>query len=190
MRPSVLLSALAVILVVTAVGGCGSTLSLNPAVIENRVDTVVVWAANGTPIFRPSGYSIAARTTVRLDQGGNFDFIYRIDAAGRPVFLPLAAIAATGRTIGNPGFQVSTTRFDDITVGQQLNYVTNDTVHIAAGEVFFARSEVSSACTLGIPYYAKLEILAFDDTERAVTFRILSNINCGYRGLTIGLPTQ
>jgi hypothetical protein len=35
-----------------------------------------------------------------------------------------------------------------------------------------------------------MEVLSFNPDERSVTFRILTNINCGYRGLEAGLPTK
>jgi hypothetical protein len=37
-------------------------------------------------------------------------------------------------------------------------------------------------------YFAKLVVLAIDTLERRIDFRILTNINCGYRGLEPGLP--
>jgi len=43
---------------------------------------------------------------------------------------------------------------------------------------------------LGIPYYAKMQVLFIDDAARAIRFRILTDINCGYRGLQPGLPTK
>jgi hypothetical protein len=46
------------------------------------------------------------------------------------------------------------------------------------------------SCAFGTPYYAKMQVLALDDSARAVRFQILNNINCGYRGLTVGLPTR
>jgi hypothetical protein len=42
-------------------------------------------------------------------------------------------------------------------------------------------------CTaLGVPQYAKLEILALDN--KSVTFQVLVDRNCGYKGLAPGLP--
>ncbi len=76
-------------------------------------------------------------------------------------------------------------------MAQQLGYVTNDSVPVTLHQVYYARSVVNtSVCTLGIPFYAKLEVLAIDDSTRSVTFRILTNVNCGYRGLEAGLPKK
>jgi hypothetical protein len=42
--------------------------------------------------------------------------------------------------------------------------------------------------SIGLPKYAKLEVLSFDDVTRIVTFRIITDDNCGFRGLEPGLP--
>jgi len=173
-----------------ALGGCGNPLSLAAPIYENRVDTVRVWAASQTPIFRPSGYSITFRQVQRLDQVATFDFLYDVDAAGQRVFLPFEAVAHTGRLAGNPGLQATPTPFEAITEAQQLGYLTTDTIPVAVGQVFYARSVIDPNCGLGIPYYAKVKVLAFDDTDRSVQFEVLANINCGYRSLVIGLPEK
>lgn len=169
---------------------CGDPLSLSPAVFDNREDTVTVWAATGTPIHLPSAYSIARRSRIRLDQTSTFDFIYDISPGGRRVFVPLAALVPTEGTAGTPGLQETTTPFNSITLAEQLGYVIKDSVEAVRGHVYYARSTLDGTCALGIPYYAKLEILSFDSAARSVTFRILTNINCGYRGLQHGLPKK
>jgi hypothetical protein len=40
--------------------------------------------------------------------------------------------------------------------------------------------------SLGVPYYGKLEILSFQDST--VTFKVLTDLNCGFRDLNVGLP--
>lgn len=177
-------------LVSAVVAACGGDITLNPAVFENRTDTLQLWAATGTPIFRPSAYLIATRSAVRLDQLASFDFIYDITPLGEPILLPMAAVANTGRTTGNPGLLPTTTPYDSITVAEQTGYITTDTVRVRVGDTFYARSQVSPACFLGIPYYAKLQIIAMNDVERSVWIQVLSNINCGYRSLAPGLPKK
>ncbi len=190
MRSITLLFAFCVLLAAAALTGCGSPLSLLAAVVVNRQDTVKVWAASNTALNLPSGYTILARQRVRLDQVSSFDFIYDVDHAGRSLLLPLGAVVNTGSSTGIPGFQESTTPFDQITIAQQLNYITKDTVVTAVGKVYFVRANLDGSCSLGVPYYAKLEVLAIDDVERSMTFRIVTDINCGYRGLELGLPTK
>jgi hypothetical protein len=190
MRPISLFFAFCALLAAAALQGCGDPLSLLPAVVENRVDTVTVWAATNTPLTLPSGYVILGRTRVRLDQVATFDFIYDVDPAGRTVLIPLGAVVSTASTSGTPGFQETPTPFDQITLAQQLNYITKDTVVTAVGKVYYVRAALDGSCSLGVPYYAKMEVLAIDPAERSMTFRILDDINCGYRGLELGLPKK
>jgi hypothetical protein len=190
MRSSGFLPAFPALLAAVVLSGCGDPLSLLPARFENRVDTVAIWAATSTSIDKPSGYVISARTRVRLDQVSSFDFVYDVDPAGRSVLLPLGALVNTGTAAGVPGFLKTQTAFDNITLAEQIGYITKDTVVVAPGDIFYVRATLDPNCFLGIPYYAKLQVLAIDAAERAVRFRILSNINCGYRGLQPGLPTK
>lgn len=172
-----------------ATGGCSDPILL-PANFENQVDTVTFWAATGTPVAKPSAYLISQRSAVRLDQVTYFDFIFDITPAGEYVLLPLAAVANTGRTSGNPGLLPTQTAFESILVAEQTGYITADTVQIRVSDVFYARSQPAPSCILGIPNYAKLQVLAASDSARSVQVQVLSNINCGYRGLEPGLPKR
>ena len=64
--------------------------------------------------------------------------------------------------------------------------MTDQAIPIAIGERYIVRSRVT--CTIGVPKYAKLEIVSFDEVARTVSFRILIDDNCGFRGLEPGLP--
>jgi len=182
--------ALAALALASQTVSCGDPLSLLPPVFPNRVDTVSVFAVTGTPISRPSGYVISIRSAVRLDFFPVFDFAYHIDESGKRSFLPYDLITGSERTTGNPGLQPTETPFEAIDVAQQLGYTVRDTVEALPGQVYYVRSEIPQGCPFGTPYYAKLQVLAVDDSARAVRFQILTNINCGYRGLTLGLPTR
>jgi hypothetical protein len=173
-----------------ATAGCGDPLSLLPPAFENRVDTVTIWAAHGTPIVNPSGYLIAARSSVRLDQVASFDFLYDQGPLEERIFLPLAALAPAGSGAGNAGFRLAPIPFDDIGEAPQSGYVSTDTVYANPGDVFYVRSAVNQNCGLGIPYYAKLEVLSANPDDRSIRFRILANVNCGYRSLEVGLPRR
>jgi hypothetical protein len=182
--------ALAALALASQTLSCGDPLSLLPPAFPNRVDTVSVYAVTGTPIFQPSGYVISIRSAVRLDFFPSFDFAYHIDDAGKRSFLPYDLVTGSERTSGNPGLQPTETPFEAIDVAQQLGYIVRDTVEVLPGQVYYVRSELAQGCAFGTPFYAKLQVLAVDDSARAVRFQILNNINCGYRGLTVGLPTR
>jgi len=185
---------------------CDDPFAILPATRENRVDTLELFAANGTPLERPSGYIIAlnsnelTRGVVRLGldpppilNAPPFDFLYRINATDGPQFVPFAAVTPPDRnqsSAGRAGLQGSTETFDEIDEAQQVGYIVDKPTNLRAGQVLFARSSLPNGCFLGIPYYAKIEVLAFDASARSVKFRILANTNCGYRGLLPGLPKR
>ena len=170
---------------------CGNPLGLQ-AYIPNRRDTLVsLYALSGTPVSLPSGYSIGARQAVRTDQALSFDFAFDIDTAGRPVLLPTGALKLGQQS----GLQTSSLAFDSIRIAPTTNYQRDSAVVIGDSSVVIAHSGPLTCPTLtGLTavYYAKLQVLNIDTTAapngRRVDFKILTDINCGYRGLETGLP--
>jgi len=150
---------------------------------------VTVFALSGTPVYQPSGYSMTERRVVRLDQSATVDFAYEITPAGKHVLLP-AAMIGQGLTTTDPGLQAVAVPFDSLKLAVTDGYLTLDTVAVAAGDVLYARSRVPKTCYLGLPAYGKLEVLSFDDLARTMLFRVLVNLNCGYKSLEPGLPKQ
>lgn len=179
--------AIGLVALISAVGACGDN-GLGPASDPNVVDTVTIYAKDGTPISSPSAFSISERLAIRTDQSSAFDFMFNIDGEGRPVFLPLAVLGL-GSGSADPGFKATTQTFDEITVAQRDNFVTSDTVAFIAGDRFIMRSRVVCT-TLNLPTYGKMEVLSIDPAARSVTFRYLVNINCGYIGLQPGIPEE
>jgi hypothetical protein len=168
---------------------CGNPLGLPGAFILNRTDTVSLYALSGTPVSQPSGYSIGARQAVRTEQAPSFDFAFDIDTAGRALLLPTAALKL-GRQSGT---QLSAQQFDSILIAPTGNYNLDSARVVNVNSVVIAHSSPVT-CTFGVTafYYAKLHVLAIDTTSgpkgRRIDFEILSDINCGYRGLQAGLP--
>jgi hypothetical protein len=167
-----------------AAAGCSSDV-LAPATVTNAERSVTLGSLVGTPLSVPSAFSVADNEAVRTDQTSGFDFAFNIDAAGRPVLLPRALLGISSGGAAEPGLLATSQKFDDITTAESNGYITADTVPIAIGNVFFARSRLVCA-SLGVPEYAKLEITAFGD--HTVTFRVIADNNCGYRSLVPGLP--
>jgi hypothetical protein len=186
MRPSALLS----VLLAGAAPACSDPNPLPPATVENRIDTLTVYALSGTEVWLPSAYSGLERRVLRLDQSNNADLVYERTPSGRRAFLPSAVVGLPGLAGIDPGLRRSSIPFDSITIAEVDSYVTLDTVDVAVGDVFFLRSRISPLCSLGLPTYGKIEILSFDDAPRTAQFRALVNNNCGYRGLEPGLPKQ
>jgi hypothetical protein len=162
---------------------------LAPAQVTNTVDTVTMGALSGAALNFSAAFDITIGQAVRTDQTAAFDFVYTIDAQGRSVLLPIHAIPGLGNATGsNPGFIRSTESFGQIATAPTDNYLTTDTLVIAPNDVLIARSRV--ACYLGVPQYAKLRVIDFDNTLKTVRLEVLADINCGYKNLQPGIPTD
>ena len=184
MRPGVL-----AVLTAAGLAACSEN-NLPDPVFTNVEDTVTVFAVSGTEVFKPSGYAMTERRAVRIDQSASTDFAFDITADGRPILLPGAMIGQPGASGTDPGLQVSPDPYDDITIALVNGYQTLDTVEAGVGQVYYLRSRIPGGCFLGVPAYGKLEILSIDGEGRTVSFKVLSNLNCGYKSLLPGLPTQ
>jgi hypothetical protein len=163
------------------------------ASIPNTVDTLDLYAANQSPVILPSGYIVALRARTRPGVDApvyNFDFIYRLDPVQGPQLVPFGALARGDSVAGRPGLLATTVPFDSISLALQTGYETSQPVNIAVGSTLYVRSAVPNGCVLSIPYYAKIQVLSIDETNQSIKFRILVDINCGYRGLTTGVPTS
>lgn len=158
------------------------------ATIENFERTDTLWALVGTPVSTPSGYSIQGRLRVRTDLSVDFDFAYNVETSGQHVFLPRAALGIDTAAAAKPGFQLRNESFEAITLAPSNGYITDFPVPIVLGQRFVVRSRL--ICDIGVPKYAKMEILEFNETLGLVSFRILINDNCGFRGLEPGLPSR
>ena len=172
-----------------AAASCGNPLGLPAAFITNVVDTVSLYALSGTPVSLPSGYSLISRHTVRTDQGSPFDFAFDIDTAGISRLYPTGALKLGQQS----GLQLSAQQFDSIKIAPTSNYNRDSAQVVNVNTVLILHSS-SFTCSYGIPgvLYAKLHVLAVDTTSapngRRIDFAILSDLNCGYRGLEEGVP--
>src|SRR5688500_6725355 len=152
---------LSVLLVSLGVAACSDSNNLPDASIENVERTDTLWSLVGTPVSTPSGYSVEGSRRVRTDLTVDFDFAYNIGSGGQHVLLPRAALGVDTANSVNPGFVARSESFEAITTPPSSGFVTDVPVPIAIGERFVVRSRVT--CSVGVPKYAKLEILEFND---------------------------
>ena len=180
---------LSLIFLLLALGGtaCSDSNGLPAATITNVERTDTLWALVGTPVSTPSGYSLEGSRRVRTDLFIDFDFAYN-ETPAEHVFLPRAALGIDTANAAKPGFLLRNESFEAITSAPSNGYITDVPVPIAAGQRFVVRSRVT--CQIGVPKYAKVEILSFDAVTRIVSFRILTNDNCGFKSLEPGLPDR
>jgi len=185
----ILRAALAAALVVAA---CGPDVTgLLPAIYPNRTDTVSVYALTGTPVSTPSAYLIVGRQVVRTDQNSSFDVAFDIDSSGHAVIMPTGAMKL-GR---QSGVQVTTTLFDSVKTAPSSGYQIDSAVVLSVNSVAILHSravQCSSDLSPVHNYFAKLHVLDIDTTSgpngRRIQLEVLTDINCGYRGLEPGLP--
>ena len=168
---------------------CDDTSGLPDPTLTNVERTETLHALTGTPVSTPSGYALEGGRRVRTDLSVEFDFAYNVETDGRHVFVPRAVLGISPDASVNPGFQARSETFEAITEAPSNGYITDRVVPIAVGERSVVRSRVTCV-SIGLPKYAKLEVLSFDDVARSVIFRVLTNDNCGFRGLLPGLPDR
>ena len=174
------------LLALTALTACGGEDNLPDPTSQNLVDTVTVGSLTDTPITTASGFSVSAGA-IRTDLDPGFDFAYDIEGppeTGRKVILPRAVLGITSTGSAEPGVMRREEAFDDIHIAPSNGYVTDSAVTVALGERYVIRSRV--VCDLGVPIYAKVEIIGFEDNS--LVLKRLKNVNCGYRSLEPGLP--
>ncbi|HEV8125760.1 MAG TPA: hypothetical protein VGP80_16045 [Gemmatimonadales bacterium] len=164
---------------------CSDPNALAKPANSNFDDTLTIYALHGTPINTPSAFSVP-EGPVRTDRSPAFEFAYDVGPQGEHLFLPLAVLDINVSNSVNPGLLPSSKPFVAIHRAPSNGYITADTVVVDSGDVFVVRSRL--VCNIGVSEYAKLQVLSFDDAQRSVTFRVLSNINCGYKDLDPGFP--
>ncbi len=177
---------------VIALAACDDPNALPPPSETNVIDTIAMFSLDGTPVSEASGFAVELGQPVRTDIFSAFDFVFTVDPQGQPWLVPARAAGMPGSSL-DPGIlpqgtAVGGLQFDQITVAPFDGYVTEDSLEAAVGNTYVVRSRV--ICALGVPRYAKIEVLELNlapDTLR-MSLKLLDNFNCGYRGLEPGLP--
>lgn len=174
-------------LALLVLAACSDSNGLPDPTIPNVERSDSLYALVGTPVNTPSAYSLEGSHRVRTDQVIDFDFAFDIQPSGQPVLVPRAALGIDRNADVKPGLQIQTATFEAITVAPNNGYITDQPIPIAVGERYAVRGRIT--CTsVGVPKYGKLEVVSIDPVARTVAFRVLTNDNCGFKGLTPGLP--
>lgn len=176
-------------LVLMSIAACGGGTGLPTGVDANVIDTVSLYALDGTALDLPSGFIMGSTThAVRTDLTASFDFAFNITPAGQAVLLPTGAMQLG---IGT-GIQVESVSFGALTQSPGGVYVDSLPVVVDSGMVLAVHSRATTCSltqTVGY-FYGKLEVLKIDTLARRIDLQALINQNCGYHSLTPGLPTK
>jgi len=166
---------------------CGNT-GLQPGIVANAVDTVSLYAVDGTALDQPSAFRIAAPHVLRVDQSSDFDFVFNLTAGDSAVLLPTGAVSLG---IGSGILKVNAP-FAAITVVPGGAYVDSLPVHVDSGSVAVVHSRaLSCPVTASFSFlYAKLQVMKIDTVARRIDLIVLTNQNCGYHSLEPGNPTR
>jgi len=167
---------------------CDNGIGLPPAAIANVVDTLTLWALQGTAFDTPSAYSVSTASTVKTFQSAAFDFAFDVRPVLGPVLLSTGAVGLPTAS----GLLLTTESFDEIVEAPtQENYEATKPQPISTGSVVLVRSRLQPCVSISSqPLYAKLHVLSIDQTARTIRFEILADQNCGYLGLSPGLPSR
>lgn len=172
---------------------CNDPLGLPPATVVNFVDTLALDGLSGTDIVLPSGYDIPNMTKTRTDRAAPFDFAFDIDSSGESRIFPAGALGLGA----NSGVRFAEGSFDDADIAPLDGYVTDSALVVHVDSVFIVRSRPTGGGIVPCPFflgalprYGKFRVLAIDLQQRRITLEAVINVNCGYRGLQIGLPDQ
>ena len=181
-------AALGALAALGTLAACGNSTGLPPAHIANVVDTVSLYALDGTPVTAPSAYDVEFLRAVRTDVTTAYDFIFNIDNTGRALLLPTGAVGMGKQSAILP----QPTSFDAVTDAPTSGYADSTATPIDSGTVAVIRSRPYTLCATGIVVflYAKIEVLKIDRVARRLDFQILADLNCGYRELRPGIPTR
>ena len=167
--------------------GCKSPQNLPNAQIPNTVDTVTLYAVQGTAIGTPSAYALIGPQIVDIGQSTTFDFAFNIDS--QPVLLPSGVFQGLPNVAALQKSNASS--FAALTMAPTDGYVNNKRLVISVGMVVALRSR-TQICADGTNHslFGKLHVLAIDLSTRTVQFEVTVDQNCGYLSLTPGLPAQ
>jgi len=155
--------------------------------VDNVVDTLTLYALRQTSIRLPSAYDMIQKRAVRTDNTPEFDFAFDVAADGTPLIYPRGALGLSA----DPGVLLMAGKtFDEVRRAPDSGYRADSALAVKAGDVFVARSRISSVLCLfvSVPRYGKFHVLSIDAAERRIVLESLVDLNCGYRSLEPGLP--
>jgi len=169
------------------------------AYTDTIADTLRASAFSGTPtgsrsaLGLYSGRTFPASPDVFAPDGNlDFDLVFDIDAAGKPVLIPVSKIAICTRTC-QVGLQtVTDSTFDQLTKARSKGYTYDTQFTLAIGMPVYIVAK-STACASDLysnDMYAKLIVDSVHTNDRSLFFRVVTDPNCGFRSLVPGVTPK
>lgn len=181
----------AALLAFAVVGACSDPNAIPLAGIDNVVTTDTIWSIERGTLQQPTAYSLNRSSTVRTwEVGTDFEFLLSFDSSNTARFIPLGGLGLAASGSVKPGLRRGSASviFDSMVKAPLNGYLTVDSLVLAEGDRFYVRTAVNTCSLYGVPLYAKVEVVDIDTALANVTFKVLSDQNCGYRGLRPGKP--
>lgn len=169
---------------------CGDPFTIK-ASYPNEDQPFVLHAMSGTSSAYSSAIALLVRQVTRVDGTLSFDIAFDLDANNNVVVLPVKMV---GSGIGQPrqvGLLAAANSFDQITLAPTTGYRYDSVLVVRAGEPFIVQASTVSCANSITPYiYAKAIIDSVDIVQRKMFGHAIVNLNCGFRGLSTGVPTN
>lgn len=182
-------AALAALLVVPVVG-CGS-LTAARASLPTIENAVVVFPVNGSPPYAPNAIDLATASSVAVDPTLTFDLAFNLDTAtGTITILPVRQLATQLAAVHQVALQKLPTPYDSLTSAPHHGYVTDSALVVSPGVTTAIAVNNPTYCygsLLSSTYYAKMVVDSVD-AQHALHVRVTVDPNCGFYGLTLGVP--
>lgn len=180
-RPSrVVVVALAVVAI-----ACGDPTKPR-ATFANTLSTYALYAFTGAPVNAATAISFLGGAA-RADASFAFDVAFDLDATGRPVVYPVAAIASDlAGGVKRVGLQVIPGPFEAVREVPEKGYDTLSVRTINERDVLAVELLDLSTCRFslgGQTLYAKLTVDSVNTTTRRLYARAVVDPNCGYRSV-------
>ena len=189
-RRSALLVAVGAVVVLD---GCGDSTAFR-AQFANEERALTAYAMNGTAPSLPSAVAVRAGSVVRIDPTFAFDLAFDMDEVGAVRVYSVRRVAGEVSRVSRVGFRIdSISPFDLITKAPTSGFAYDTALALVVGQTLLI-DVIDNSCVgqsfLGFNIRAKLMMDSVNATSRAIAFRILSNPNCGFRSLVVGIPKE
>ena len=180
-----------VALPIAAAVGCSSDPYAPKALYPVSSDTIRVLALNGTAAEARSGVRLLTAQSTVPDYSQAFDFALDIDANGKILLIPRSKVVSCSSIcqLGVKIFPTDSVEFDKLYDAPKSGYKYDSVTTIPLGatvafvtkDIFCQPSNIST-----YDLYAKMIVDSIRLSDRAIYARIVSDPNCGFRGLVPG----